>query len=119
MKIRGNFREVAFPQAAEFASRASGATVTYEIARRWLPHSELLGVEVFLYGDGTLNHRRSAHDRNEYAATRQQWGHFINHLFELDPDARIGMYDGRAEFDDQTRGAFPPVGQAQRREDHQ
>lgn len=110
MKIRGNIRSQHIALAAQFATRASCSLVTYEVARRWSPRREWYGGEVFLYGDGTLRRRRSAHDRDEYAATWEQWGHFINYLYCIDEDAKIGRYTSRFNFDNVTQRAFmaPP-----------
>jgi hypothetical protein len=117
VKLRGQFTRDHLWAASAFARQASGAGVTVEIERSWsarYPHYN--GFEVFLYGDGTLGRRRSAHDRDKYAATWEQWGHFINYLFQVDPSASIGRYRNHDDFGRQTRGLFPPVPWAVNRE---
>lgn len=41
-----------------------------------------------------------------YAATRDEWGWFIDELFEVDPNAVFGQYKGRDDFHAQTRYAY-------------
>lgn len=41
-----------------------------------------------------------------YAATRDEWGYFIAELFDIDPDAIVGTYRGRADFRTRTDGQF-------------
>lgn len=94
--------------ACRFAARASEAEVTIEVVDRG-SRQYRFAYDVWLYGDGTQNRRRSAHDRNEYAATWHQWGHFINYLFQVDPYAHIGTYTGHMDFGRKTNGLFPPI----------
>ena len=63
----------------------------YEFNPRRFEH----GYEFFLSGSGKS---KSAHDRSEYSATWIEWGIVIDYLFDIDPDAQIGMYRNRAEF---------------------
>lgn len=53
------------------------------------------GFEFFLSGSSS---HRAQHDREEYAATWTEWGIVIDALFDIDPDAKIGHYNGREEF---------------------
>ena len=53
------------------------------------------GFEFFLSGSSPY---RAQHDRSEFAATWTEWGIVIDALFDLDPDAKIGHYNGRDEF---------------------
>ena len=41
-----------------------------------------------------------------YAATYDEWGHFISALLHADPDATFGPYKGLDSFDVQTRYAY-------------
>lgn len=98
-------------QALAFTCRVSGGQVTGDFEAKAARYPHYRGYEVFLYGDGTLNRRRSAHDRSEFAATYEQWGHFLNYLFTVDPTLAVTNYPSRAEFDRQTGNKFqPPVG---------
>ena len=53
------------------------------------------GFEFFLSGSSPY---RAQHDREEFAATWTEWGLVIDALFKVDPNAKIGHYDGREEF---------------------
>lgn len=45
-------------------------------------------------------------DRDEYAATYDDWGHWIARLFEIDPDAKMTYYRDRDDFHAQTDNAY-------------
>jgi hypothetical protein len=49
---------------------------------------------------------RSYYDDNEYAATWDEWGMFIEALFQADPNAIIGQYRSHALFRAATRNRF-------------
>lgn len=42
----------------------------------------------------------------DWAATRDEWGHFIARIFEKDHSAVFGPYNGRADFHAQTHGEY-------------
>lgn len=90
------------------AARAAGVRFQstsedwYEPIREFTPRRYQYGFEVFLAGKSP---RRSAHDRNEYAATWTEWGVFINFLYFVDPAAQIGPYKNREDFRRQTAAA--------------
>lgn len=52
---------------------------------------------------------RMAYDDDEYAATWMEWGWFIAVLFRFDPEARVGIYNGRSDFLDYTNQMAPNV----------
>lgn len=66
--------------------------------------------DVALVGDGTVNRRRTQADRDEFAATWDQWGVFLAELFLIDPDMKAGPYKGRESFNTQTGDLFASVG---------
>jgi hypothetical protein len=43
---------------------------------------------------------------NEYAATYDDWGHFLAGLFTLDASAKAGPYKGVEDFHSTTKGKF-------------
>jgi hypothetical protein len=45
-------------------------------------------------------------ERSEFAATWDEHGELFARLFERDPRAMIGPYDGRADFHAKTQGAY-------------
>lgn len=45
----------------------------------------------------------NADTRNERAASWDDWGIWMDRLFDLDPNAIIGQYNGRDDFYSQTR----------------
>lgn len=66
--------------------------------------------EVRLTGDGSFSRRRPNTGRSgggeEYAATWCAWGAFFAELFEVDPNAIAGPYNGRDDFNAQTWHLF-------------
>jgi hypothetical protein len=55
--------------------------------------------------------RRRANSGNHgsayrYTATYDEWGFFIAEIFERDPEAVFGNYNGRDDFENQTHGAY-------------
>lgn len=66
--------------------------------------------EVRLRGLGDRHTRRPMYawrtGTDGMAATYDDWGYFLAHLFEVDPDAKAGPYDGRGDFNSQTRYAY-------------
>ena len=45
------------------------------------------------------------------SATWDEWGIFIERLFTLDPDAKIGVYNGRDDFMEKTRAEHERIQQ--------
>lgn len=76
------------------------------------------GYEIQLVWDGTKvkgdgrrwkNSGHGGSDSGEYgnyAATRDEWGWFIDAVFNLDPAAVFGPYNGRIDFHKATRYAY-------------
>ena len=75
----------------------------YIPVREWTARDGRRAFEIFL--SGTSRHR-AQHDREEFAATWDEWGIVIDALFDIDPYAKIGQYDGRHDFLDQTTEAL-------------
>ena len=55
---------------------------------------------------GTGNSNRNQNHGTVKAATWDEWGMFINALFEIDPNAIIGQYDGMEIFREVTDNRF-------------
>lgn len=73
-------------------------------ARGWIVHLEGM----------SERHRRATNSGNyggggHKAATWDDWGVWMYELFKIDPDARIGNYDGLQDFLKQTR-EYQPAG---------
>lgn len=45
-------------------------------------------------------------DRNGYAATYDEWGYWLDALFDLDPKMIAGPYKSRADFYEKTWGKY-------------
>lgn len=63
--------------------------------REFRPRRYARGFEFFLSGSSS---HRAQHDPNEFAATWIEWGVVIDALYRLDSAAKIGWYDGYADF---------------------
>lgn len=96
--------------AAEAAGAFSHGNVSMQFVRKG-SRTHDLAYEVNLFGDGTASKRRSQADRDEYAATWDQWGVFLAELFVRDPDMKAGPYNGSEDFHRQTGDVFARVGQ--------
>ena len=62
--------------------------------------------------DGEIRHYKNSGGygaSDEYAATYDEWGFFIEALFAADPDMIFGGYKGRDNYHDQTRFLFAAV----------
>jgi hypothetical protein len=97
--------------AARYASEVSGGGVTVHLIGTHASRSHAHAFEIRLTGDGTLSRRRSnsgryGADSDAYAATYDQWGHFLFALYAVDPDIKAGPYTGVEDFDHQTSGKF-------------
>lgn len=55
---------------------------------------------------GTRGANSAANGEGVYAATWDEWGWFIARLFELDPEAIFGPYDGIENFQARTKSEF-------------
>ncbi len=60
------------------------------------------GFELFLKGYGERHVRARNFGKDGKAATWDDWGIFITRLFRIDRDAKIGQYDGKDDFIEQT-----------------
>jgi hypothetical protein len=52
---------------------------------------------------------RGADWGDEYAATYDDWGHWIARLFDIDPDAKMTYYSDREDFHRQTDYRYASV----------
>ena len=87
------------------AVRAAGSAVTFQDTysregwfvpvREFKPRRYERGFEFFLAGSSTY---RAQHDREEFAATYDEWGIVIAELYKIDPDAEIAWYDNARDF---------------------
>ena len=64
------------------------------------------GQVVHLYGS---HPQKSQHDYTRNAATWEEWGIFINALYRIDADAKIGHYTSLHNFIEQTRDQMERV----------
>lgn len=65
--------------------------------------SHSMAFEVNLSGNSP---RRTQADRDEYAATYDQWGVFLAHLYVIEPTMKAGPYRNVADFRVKTHGAY-------------
>lgn len=88
--------------AVRSASDRTGAVVFIERESRHGSRSHRAAWEIQLSSDGTLSRRRNM-SNTAYAATWDQWGWFLDHLFSVDPGMVVGsvgspIYAGREDF---------------------
>jgi hypothetical protein len=81
------------------------ADIWIEDIRTWKPRKYLYGTEVFPrshHGSRATGHvpARASGPRDGYprAASWDDWGYVIAELYRIDPDARVGFYDSKADF---------------------
>jgi hypothetical protein len=67
-----------------------------------------LGTTVKEKRDGRTFWNSGTHgaDQRWYGATYDEWGWFLAELFAVDPEAKCDRYDGRHDFDAQTKTAY-------------
>ena len=75
----------------------------YEPIREFSSRDGRDGFEFFLSGTSCY---RAQHDRDEFAATWTEWGVVIAALYFVDPNAEIGHYKSREDFQTQTATAY-------------
>ena len=83
------------------ATKAGGMKGVYAECVTLGSRSRKRGLVVHLVGNSGRrpNPGKGGVERGGYAATWDEWGMFLNYLFEMDPDAiATGAYDGRDEF---------------------
>jgi hypothetical protein len=87
------------------ARRMDGQDIRHQDVRAFVPRGYRNGVEFYAYS--VTGKRASAHRPQggqfygpdaARAATWDAWGYVIARLFDRDPEARIGYYDGRNDF---------------------
>jgi hypothetical protein len=102
---RSDVIEAARAAGVNFIDTNAGYSRGYfEPIREFTPKAYQYGYEVFLTGSSPYAAaRQSLQGYGETAATWDEWGLFIEHLFEIDPAARIGEYKGRENFRQVTR----------------
>lgn len=66
-------------------------------------HLEWIGTKVKGDGRRFANTGTRGAEKGVYAATYDEWGHFLVNIFEMDPEAKTYYYDGRANFNGHTR----------------
>jgi hypothetical protein len=92
--------------AAEHASAATDSgTVTVSTVDPSGSRSRARALTVLLQGDGSTSRRRN-HGNTGFAATYDQWGHFLAFLYAIDPRLVAGPYTSRQDFETKTHGAF-------------
>lgn len=66
-----------------------------------------LGSDIKIKGDGRRWTNSGTYGKGgNYAATYDEWGWLIAEIFEQDPEAIFGNYDGRDDFHRQTKYAY-------------
>ena len=116
MKIYSNhLTEADVRHAFTMARIKNGADIYVEEIKWWTPRQYKVetpkhttyayGVEVWaesLHGTRATGHvpARASGPRDGYprAASWDDWGYVIAHLFNVDPAARVGFYDNEADF---------------------
>ena len=106
MKIYSNTLTMTKVREAFKAARdVNGADIYIEDAREWKPRGYAHGVEVWaesLNGKRATGHvparATGTRDGCPRAASWDDWGYVIAHLFNADPDARVGFYDSKTDF---------------------
>ncbi len=83
------------------ARMLNGADIWIDDIRSFRPRRGGNGTEFWAYSDNGT--QASAHDRLRSAASWTDYGHVIAHLFNVDSHARIGQYNGEADFVAQVR----------------
>jgi hypothetical protein len=111
MKIYSDIITESDVRAAFTSARQENKQDIYiEDIRGWKPRRYACGVEVHaesLAGKRTTGHvpARATGPRDGYprAASWDAWGYAIAYLYNLDPHARIGIYDNEADFVEKVR----------------
>jgi hypothetical protein len=111
MRIHTDLRHDHLPMAIRLARSKHGMSNVdlYRIERHGSrKRDRAFDVNLQGYGD---RHTRKTNSGTRgagsyYAATWDDWGWFLLELFELDPEAIAGPYDGIADFHAQTQGRF-------------
>ena len=87
------------------ARQDHNADIYIEDIREFRPRTHAHGIEVFaesMHGKHVTGHipARASGPRDGYprAASWDDWGFVIAQLFRIDPLARVGFYDGKADF---------------------
>jgi len=111
MRIHGNITSRDVYEASGKATVATGANVYVERCEEHGSRSRARAYDVKLSGDGTLSKRRTNAGtryapQTEYAATWDQWGWFLAHLFSVDPTIKCWAYAGLDDFNARTDHKF-------------
>jgi hypothetical protein len=83
-----------------------GASVD-EIRR---PRKRARGWIVYLRGYGERHTRANGRHNGDMAATYEDHGEWMAELFQIDPNASIGIYRNRGHFNQVTEWKFQPAG---------
>lgn len=96
-KVAGQVsRSVTFNKLEEHGSRSHARA--FEVQ---------LGTETKYKGDGRRRQNSGTNGAQyTYAATWDEWGWFIAEIFEIDPRAKFGPYNGVKDFNEQTKYKF-------------
>jgi hypothetical protein len=89
-------------EMAEIQRAASKARVGFTSISQHGSRSHERAFEVILTGSS----RRRQNQGNDYAATWDEWGIFLGHIFDLDPDAKCWAYKDATDFNFQTNRRF-------------
>lgn len=90
------------------ATKAAGMTGVYADIIERGSRSRKVGFDVKLTGTSNRNQNPgTSRDRDvEKAATWDEWGMFINALYEIDNDAIVGPYTDQSDFEYKTAGRY-------------
>jgi hypothetical protein len=91
--------------ATDAATRNGGGPCTVRPTRMSLRGSRKRARAFDVTLSGSHSHRQNG-NRDAYAATYDEWGWFLAHLFTVDPEAIAGPYGGADDFHRQTANVY-------------
>jgi hypothetical protein len=97
LKLHSNtLTAAAVRTAAQTARCAYGQDIYVDEVKDVGSRSRKQGVS--FYASSLHGRYASAHDQSQRAANWDAYGYLIAELFKVDPDAKIGIYDGATDF---------------------
>lgn len=107
------------------ATKANGMTGVDAAVMSHRSHTHTWAFEVTLTGNSgrRVNTGTSGGHAEDHAATWDEWGIFLAHLFAVDPQARVGgakypVYADAEEFHDVTYGRFETLAHSDQHKNH-
>jgi hypothetical protein len=117
MRLHTNTHTITSLEDALRRAKGKGHVANHVVLATLTPHGsnsrrqafELrLGTAVKVKGDNRTfwNSGTRGADHSWYTATYDEWGWFLAEVFDADPEAKCDRYDGRHDFDTQTKTAY-------------